>query len=242
MNPLPDALLESVAAAAVREGLADAVFTRLRTPIGTLLVVQGSSGVARVAFEEEPEDRVLAEVASHFGPRIVASDRELSRTRDTLEAYFAGEGDPHELPVDLSLVSAPFRRAVLDTLHDEVGRGEVVTYGSLARLPATRAPSAPPRRVRPQPDPDPRALPPRAAERRRDRQLRRRAGAQARAAGARGLAQRSLTSTDSDDDRVDRLPRSRDRSRRPRSCRPLLAGGHLAEERVVGRQLARPRR
>ena len=134
MNPLPDALLESVAAAAVREGLADAVFTRLRTPIGTLLVVQGSSGVARVAFPEEPEDRVLAEVASHFGPRIVASERELSPTRDTLEAYFAGEGDPHELPVDLSLVSAPFRRAVLDTLHDEVGRGEVVTYGSLARL------------------------------------------------------------------------------------------------------------
>ena len=134
MTPLPDTLLESVAAAAVREGLADAVFTRLRTPIGTLLVVQGSSGVARVAFPEEPEDHVLAEVASHFGPRIVASDRELSPTRDTLEAYFAGEGDPHVLPVDLSLVSAPFRRAVLDTLHDEVGRGEVVTYGSLARL------------------------------------------------------------------------------------------------------------
>jgi methylated-DNA-[protein]-cysteine S-methyltransferase len=134
MTPLSDALLESVAAAAVREGLVDAVFTRLRTPIGTLLVVQGSRGVARVAFPEDPEDRVLAEVASHFGPRIVASDRELSPTRDTLDAYFAGEGDPHGLPVDLSLVSAPFRRAVLDTLHEEVGRGEVVTYGSLARL------------------------------------------------------------------------------------------------------------
>ena len=131
---LPARLLDAVASAAVREGLADAVYTRLASPIGTLLVVQGSSGVARVAFPEEPEDRVLAEVASHFGPRIVASDRELSPTRETLEAYFAGEGDPHVLPVDLSLVSAPFRRAVLDTLHDEVGRGEVVTYGSLARL------------------------------------------------------------------------------------------------------------
>jgi methylated-DNA-[protein]-cysteine S-methyltransferase len=133
MTPLPDALLESVAAAAVREGLADAVFTRLRTPIGRLLVVQGSAGVVRVGFEEEPEDRVLAEVAAHFGPRIVGSDRELAPARDTLEAYFAGEGDPHALPVDLSLVAAPFRRAVLDTLHDEVGRGEVVTYGALAR-------------------------------------------------------------------------------------------------------------
>ena len=44
MTPLPESLLESVAAAAVREGLADALFTRLNTPIGTLLVVQGPDG------------------------------------------------------------------------------------------------------------------------------------------------------------------------------------------------------
>jgi methylated-DNA-[protein]-cysteine S-methyltransferase len=133
MTPLPDTLLESVAAAAVREGLADAVFTRLRTPIGRLLVVQGSAGVVRVGFEDEPEDRVLGEVAAHLGPRIVGSDRELAEARDTLDSYFAGEGDPHSLPVDLSLVAAPFRRSVLETLHDEIARGEVVTYGALAQ-------------------------------------------------------------------------------------------------------------
>ena len=133
MTPLPDALLESVAAAAVREGLADAIFTRLKTPIGRLLVVQGERGVVRVSFEEEPEDGVLAEVAARFGPRIVGSDRELATTRDAFEAYFAGEGDPHGLPVDLSLVAAPFRHAVLETLHDEVAPGQVVTYGQLAR-------------------------------------------------------------------------------------------------------------
>jgi methylated-DNA-[protein]-cysteine S-methyltransferase len=132
MTPLPDSLLESVAAAAVREGLADAIFTRLSSPIGRLLVVQGERGVVRVGFEEEPEDRVLAEVAGRLGPRILASDRELAATRDTLEAYFAGEGDPHELPVDLALVAAPFRHAVLETLHDSVARGQVVTYGALA--------------------------------------------------------------------------------------------------------------
>jgi methylated-DNA-[protein]-cysteine S-methyltransferase len=132
MTPLPDTLLESVAAAAVREGLADALFTRLRSPIGKLLVVQGSAGVVRVGFEEEPEDVVLAEVAGLLGPRIVGSDRELSATRETLEAYFEGEADPHSLPVDLSLVAAPFRHAVLETLH-EVAMGEVVTYGALAQ-------------------------------------------------------------------------------------------------------------
>jgi methylated-DNA-[protein]-cysteine S-methyltransferase len=133
MTPLPASLLESVAAAAVREGLADAVFTRLRTPVGRLLVVQGAGGVVRVAFEEEPEDRVLAEVASRLGPRIVASDRELAPAREVLDGYFAGDADPHELPVDLALVAAPFRRAVLETLHRDVGSGEVVTYGALAR-------------------------------------------------------------------------------------------------------------
>jgi methylated-DNA-[protein]-cysteine S-methyltransferase len=132
MTPLPDTLLESVAAAAVREGLADAIFTRVRTPIGRLLVVQGSHGVVRVGFEEEPEDHVLAEVASRLGPRIVGSDRELATTRDALDAYFEGEGAV-TVPADLSLVAAPFRRAVLETLHDSVGRGEVVTYGALAR-------------------------------------------------------------------------------------------------------------
>ena len=44
MTPLPESLLESVAAAAVREGLADAIFTRLSSPIGRLLVVQGPDG------------------------------------------------------------------------------------------------------------------------------------------------------------------------------------------------------
>jgi methylated-DNA-[protein]-cysteine S-methyltransferase len=132
MTPLPDSLLEAVAAAAVREGLADAVFTRLATPLGRLLIVQGERGVVRVGFEEEPEDHVLAEVAGALGPRIVASDRELAATRDTLDAYFAGEGDPQALPFDLALVPAPFRHAVLETLHDSVPRGAVVTYGKLA--------------------------------------------------------------------------------------------------------------
>ena len=107
--------------------------------------------------------------------------------RDALSAYLEGEDDRLELPVDLALVRAPFRRGVLETLHREVGRGEVVTYGALAER------SGNPRAVRAvgtacatQPGPDRRALPPRAPRQRRRRQLRRRARAQARAAGARG--------------------------------------------------------
>jgi methylated-DNA-[protein]-cysteine S-methyltransferase len=125
-------LLDSIASAAVREGLADAVYTRLPTPIGTLLVVQGERGVVRVGFEEDPVDRLLAEVAGLLGPRIVASDRELAGTRDALSAYFEGEDESLDVPVDLTLVRSDFRRAALTALRAEVGPGHVVTYGGLA--------------------------------------------------------------------------------------------------------------
>jgi methylated-DNA-[protein]-cysteine S-methyltransferase len=133
MTPLSDAFLDALASAAVREGLADAVYTTLSTPIGRLLVVQGERGVVRIGFEEDSVDALLAEVAARLGPRIVASDRELAGTRDSLSAYLEGDEVRLELPVDLSLVAAPFRRSVLETLHREVHRGEVVTYGSLAK-------------------------------------------------------------------------------------------------------------
>jgi methylated-DNA-[protein]-cysteine S-methyltransferase len=133
MTPLSDAFLDRLASAAVSEGLADAVYTTLSTPIGPLVVVQGPHGVLRIAFEGEPLDEKLAGVAAGVGPRIVHSDRELATTRDTLSAYLEGDDDRLDLPVDFSLVGGPFRRAVLETLHRDVHRGEVVTYGALAR-------------------------------------------------------------------------------------------------------------
>ena len=130
MTPLPESLLESVAAAAVREGLADALYTRLSTPIGRLLVVSGPDGIVRVAFESEREDVALAEVAAALGPNVIGSDRELSAAREALGAYFEA-GAPLDLPVDLRLTAAPFRRAVLERLR-EVPFGETVSYGELA--------------------------------------------------------------------------------------------------------------
>jgi methylated-DNA-[protein]-cysteine S-methyltransferase len=131
MTPLPDSLLESVAAAAVREGLADAIYTRLNTPLGRLLVVQGPEGLVRIAFEGEAEDRVLAEVVSALGPNVIGSDRELAIERDALSDYLEGDATVLALPVDLRLMAAPFRRVVLEKLR-EVPRGQTVSYGELA--------------------------------------------------------------------------------------------------------------
>jgi methylated-DNA-[protein]-cysteine S-methyltransferase len=131
MSPLSEPFLDRLASAAVQEGLADAVYTTLSTPLGPLLVVQGERGVVRIAFEGE-QDAALAGVAAGVGPRLVRSDRELAGTRDALSAYLEGDDDTLALPVDLSLARGPFRRAVLETLHREVHRGEVITYGALA--------------------------------------------------------------------------------------------------------------
>jgi methylated-DNA-[protein]-cysteine S-methyltransferase len=130
MSPLPEHLLESVAAEAVREGLADALFTTVATPIGKLTVVTGPGGaVVRVGFAETPEDLVLADVAAGLGPRVLRTDRELAPVREALEGYF--EGEELVLPYDLRLTS-PFRRRVLTELASGTHRGEVVRYGELA--------------------------------------------------------------------------------------------------------------
>ena len=179
-------LLDSIASAAVREGLADAVYTRLPTPIGTLLIVQGERGVVRIGFPEEADDALLAQVAGRLGPRIVASDRELTATRDVVSAYFAGEDERLDLPVDLALVPSAFRRSALETLRAEIGPGDVVTYGALAAQagPAARRARGG-LRLRDEPRADHRAVPPGGARLGRRRQLRRRTGDQAPAARPR---------------------------------------------------------
>jgi methylated-DNA-[protein]-cysteine S-methyltransferase len=133
MTPLPDHLLESLAAEAVREGIADAVFTRLKSPIGTLLVVSGPRGLVRIGFEDEPVDGLLAEVAGGIGPRVLKADGVLAGERDALLAYLEGTDDADlDLPYDLTLVRSPFRRTVLETLQHDVHRGATIRYGALA--------------------------------------------------------------------------------------------------------------
>ena len=130
MSPLPNALLESVAAAAVREGLADALYTRLNTPIGRLLVVSGPEGLVRIAFESEAEDVALAEVAGALGPRVIGSDAEMTGPRGRAAGLLRGRAArPARGPAP-----APARRSGT-RCWSTCGRcraGETVSYGELA--------------------------------------------------------------------------------------------------------------
>jgi methylated-DNA-[protein]-cysteine S-methyltransferase len=124
--------LERFADAAVSEGLVDASFTEISSPIGRLVVVQSAVGVCRVAFAEEPTDVVLDQVAKVVGPRIVSSRTETAAVTDELQAYLEGERATFDVPVDMSLIRSGFQRSVLDELVRSVGRGEILTYGQLA--------------------------------------------------------------------------------------------------------------
>ena len=88
---LPAALLDTLASAAVREGLADAVYTRLETPIGTLLLVQGDAGVLRVGFATQDRRRAAradrrARSARGSSPPTASSPRPATRSPPTSRA------------------------------------------------------------------------------------------------------------------------------------------------------------
>jgi methylated-DNA-[protein]-cysteine S-methyltransferase len=123
--------LERVADAAVDAGLADAVYAPVDTVLGRLVVVMTPSGVCRIAFPEEPEDRLLADVARAIGPRVVASRHATQTASEALAAYLDGDLATLGLPVDLELVPMGFRRKVLRGVA-KVPRGRVTTYGRLA--------------------------------------------------------------------------------------------------------------
>lgn len=132
MSPLPDHLLDSVASAAVAEGIVDAIYTTAHTRIGPLLVVSGERGIVRVSFPEFSSDLALADVAARIGPRVIASDRELREVRERLAAYLDGDLDKIDMPYDLALAGSGFRRDALEALARTTPPGEVVTYKQLA--------------------------------------------------------------------------------------------------------------
>jgi methylated-DNA-[protein]-cysteine S-methyltransferase len=95
---------------------------RQSTPIGSLVVIAHDGTVERVQLPWDHEPPV--DVPPRRDPAIA---REFDR-------FFATTAHAIRVPVDLTGVSAPFHRAALETLRDDVGWGETVTYGELAEM------------------------------------------------------------------------------------------------------------
>lgn len=121
---------------AARDGLLDAAYRTLDTPIGNLLIAATDRGVVRVAFASEGHDAVLDALATRLGSRILrmTSTRgvggELDAAARELDEYFAGRRTAFDLPLDLSL-STGFRRTVLGHLR-EIAYGSTESYAQVA--------------------------------------------------------------------------------------------------------------
>jgi methylated-DNA-[protein]-cysteine S-methyltransferase len=130
-DALPQPILDRLAAAAEAEGLIDAAYDHVDTPIGTLLVVQTPRGVARIGFPEEREDLILLGVAKGLGPRVLRSPEVTAAAREAIAEYLEGGSQRINLPADLALARSDFHRSVLHALQ-RIPRGDARTYGAVA--------------------------------------------------------------------------------------------------------------
>ncbi len=115
---------------AQRAGLLDVAYAPMDSPLGQLLVAVTPRGLVRVAYEGEPADEVLAELAERVSPRVLRAPRRTDAVRRELEAYFAHRRRRFETAVDWSLVRG-FARGVLNATA-RVPYGEVSTYSAMA--------------------------------------------------------------------------------------------------------------
>jgi len=124
-------LADRVAAGAAGRGLLDVAIGEVDSPIGRLLVAVTPRGLARVAFEDEDRDRVLAELASRLSPRILESAAVTDDARRELEEFFAGERTRFGVKVDRRLIQGIARDVLRAT--SKIPYGELSTYGGVAK-------------------------------------------------------------------------------------------------------------
>lgn len=123
---------------AEEEGIVDALYRPVDTPIGPLMIVASARGVVRVGFSHESD--VVDQAAAQVGQRILAAApclpahptpalEVLEHAAAELEEYFAGTRREFDVPVDLHLRG--FRGQVLRALSG-IGYGSRASYKQMA--------------------------------------------------------------------------------------------------------------
>ncbi len=145
MNHLEDRLSQSIprpaadrltrlrtrlAAGAAAGGLLDVAYASVDSPIGRLILAATPIGVVRLAFENEPPETVLAELAARLSPRVLEAPSRLDAARRQLEEYFAGRRAEFEVNLDWSLTRG-FRREILSATAG-IPYGQTETYRGVA--------------------------------------------------------------------------------------------------------------
>lgn len=111
-------------------GLLDVAIGTTDSPIGELLVVVTTRGLASVAFEDEDRDRVLERIAREISPRILPSPKTTDAWRRELDEYFTGGRTRFDLRVDRRLIHGISRDVLRQT--SKIPYGALSTYGTIA--------------------------------------------------------------------------------------------------------------
>jgi methylated-DNA-[protein]-cysteine S-methyltransferase len=125
---ISDTLDAQLRAAAAAEGLLDAAFDVIDSPVGPLLLAATPQGLCQINFRADPEE-ALERLARLYGPRVLRSTEPLRGAHRELDAYFEGKRRRFDVPLDVR--GSGFAGRVLAELA-RVPYGEVVTYGELA--------------------------------------------------------------------------------------------------------------
>ena len=120
-----------IAVLAARDDLLDVAYAEEDTPVGRLLLAATPRGIVRIAFDLEPPEQVLEDLAGRISPRVLEAPQRLDPLRRELDEYFAGRRRRFDLPLDWQLSAPGFRRHAQEALL-QIPYGETRTYAQLA--------------------------------------------------------------------------------------------------------------
>jgi methylated-DNA-[protein]-cysteine S-methyltransferase len=112
------------------EGLIDLAYAEVDSPFGPLLVAVSPRGLVRLAYPNEPPERVLDELAGRVSPRVLQSAGLTDEVRRELAEYFQGSRRRFDVPVDWTLTRGFGRRVLRAAARVPFGR--LTTYREVA--------------------------------------------------------------------------------------------------------------
>jgi methylated-DNA-[protein]-cysteine S-methyltransferase len=102
-----------------------------RSPIGPVYIALSARGVVAIDFSDG-EEAFLSWIQKRTGVYPMRSPERMSEAIHQVEEYLAGKRAAFDLPIDMRFLT-DFQRTVLRAVM-RVPRGEVITYGALARV------------------------------------------------------------------------------------------------------------
>ncbi|HEY45547.1 MAG TPA: methylated-DNA--[protein]-cysteine S-methyltransferase [Anaerolineae bacterium] len=102
-----------------------------RSPIGSVYIALSERGVVAIDFSDG-EEAFLSWIRKRTGVYPLRSPERTAEATHQVEEYLAGKRAAFDLPIDMRFLT-DFQRTVLRAVM-KVPRGEVITYGALARV------------------------------------------------------------------------------------------------------------